>query len=76
MKKTARVSVVHWARCYPTVNQCCLPCGHRCRSRQMFGGAKDSWPNFPKLARKVFVRLFPTNFLPQGSWRSFWCDLQ
>jgi len=26
---------------------------HRCRSRQIFGGAKDFCPNFPKLARKI-----------------------
>jgi len=34
-----------------------VSCGHRCRSRQILGGAKNFCPNFPKLARKVFVRL-------------------
>jgi len=27
------------------------------RSRQIFGGAKDFYPNFPKLSRKVFVTI-------------------
>jgi len=27
---------------------------HRCRSRQIFGDAKDFCPNFPKLARKNY----------------------
>jgi len=35
---------------------------HRCRSRKLFWGAKNFFPNFPKLARNVFVRLLPTNF--------------
>jgi len=30
---------------------------HRCRSKQSFGVAMDFCPNFPKLARKNFVRL-------------------
>jgi len=30
---------------------------HTCRSRNIFGGAKDLCPNFTKLARKVVVRL-------------------
>jgi len=43
---------------------------------QIFGGEKDFRPTFLKLARKVFVRLLPTHFLPQRSWRSyFWCGL-
>jgi len=29
--------------------------GHRCRGRQIFGGARDFWPNFLKLARKSCV---------------------
>jgi len=37
----------------------------------MLGGAKDFFPHFLKLARKVFVRLLAANFLPQRSWRSF-----
>ena len=44
---------------------------HRCSSRQIFWGAKDICPNFPKLARKVFVRLLPTNFLSERPWRPF-----
>ena len=44
---------------------------HRCRSKQIFGGAKDFFPNIPKLALKVYVRLLPTNFLPQRSWGRF-----
>jgi len=31
-----------------------VPFHQWCRSRQIFGGAKDFFPNFPKLARKVF----------------------
>ena len=38
---------------------------HRCRSKQ----AKDFSRISPKLARKVVVRLLPTIFLPQRSWR-------
>jgi len=37
----------------------------------MFGGAKDFCPNFPKPARKIFVRLLPTNFLPQRSQKNY-----
>jgi len=43
---------------------------------KFFGGAKDFRPNFPKLARKVFVWLMPKTFLPQIRWRPFWYDLQ
>ena len=36
---------------------------HMCRSKQIFGGAKDFCPNFPELSRKAFgqffVRIFP-----------------
>jgi len=35
--------------------------GHRCGSRQSFGGAKDFWSNFPKLARKDFLCDFIAN---------------
>ena len=48
----------------------------RCRSRQIFRDAKDFCPNFPLRARKVFVRLFITNFVSHRSWRPFWCNLQ
>ena len=41
----------------------------RCRSREIFGGAKDYCPNFPKLAQKFFVRLLLTNFLPETTSR-------
>jgi len=44
---------------------------HSCRSRQNSGDAKNFCPNFPKLPRKVFVRLLSTNFLPQRLWRRF-----
>jgi len=40
------------------------------RSKQIFWGAKDFCPNFPKLARKVDVRLFPTNSLPEKSMKT------
>jgi len=30
-----------------------------------FLGCEGFFPNFPKIARKVFVQLLPTNFLPQ-----------
>ena len=43
----------------------------RCRSRQIFRGVKDFCTNFFKLARKGLVWLWPTNFLPQRSWRRF-----
>ena len=35
---------------------------HRWRSRQIFGGAKDFCPNFPKLVRKTFGPLFVQMF--------------
>ena len=35
---------------------------HKCRNKQIFGGAKDFRPNFPKLAQKVVVQLLPTVF--------------
>jgi len=44
---------------------------HRCRSKQIFGSAKDFCSNFSKLARKVFVLLFPKHFLPQRLLRPF-----
>jgi len=40
---------------------------HRFRSRQIFGVAKDFFPNFPNLPEKVFVQLLPTNSLSQRS---------
>ena len=47
---------------------------HRCRKKQIFWGAIYFCPNFSKLVQNVVVRLFVTNFLPQRSWRCFWCD--
>jgi len=44
---------------------------HRCRSRLIFGCAKEFGPNFPNLVRKVFVRVSPTNFLQQRTWIPF-----
>ena len=38
---------------------------HKCSSKQMFQNAKDIFPNFPKFARNVSVRLLPTISLPQ-----------
>jgi len=36
------------ASSYRMVTSCCVPgCNHRCRSRQIFGGAKDFCLNFP-----------------------------
>jgi len=46
---------------------------HRCRSRQMSGGTKDFYPNFPKLARKVFVRF---SFCHEDHEDLLLCDLQ
>jgi len=40
------------------------PFHHWCRSRQIFGGAKDFFPNFPKLARKDFYATFANKFSP------------
>jgi len=40
---------------------------HRCTSKQIFGGAKDFCPNFPKLPKKLSCNIC----------RPFsWCDLQ
>jgi len=44
---------------------------HTCRSKQIFGVAKDFCPNFPKLAQKVVVHLLPTDFLQHRSRRLF-----
>jgi len=49
----------------------------RCRSRQIFWGAKDFFPNFPKLVRKVFCASFAYRFSPTMMMKTFfWCDLQ
>ena len=36
-----------------------------CRSKQIFCGAKNFCPNFPKLSRKVVLWILPKNFLSQ-----------
>jgi len=38
---------------------------HRCRSRQIFGGAKDFFLNFPKLARNIFGPLLVRSFIQE-----------
>ena len=43
---------------------------HRCRSRQIFGGAKDFCPTFSRFQRKIFVWLMPTIILPKNQERS------
>ena len=53
-----------------------VPFHHRCKDREIFGSFVDFCPNFPNLPGKLFVHLLPINFLPQRSWRLFWCDLQ
>jgi len=54
-------------------------CVHH-RRRQIFGGAKDFCPNFPKLAQNVFVRLLPTNLKTSVFfckwWAPFFLDFQ
>ena len=49
---------------------------HRCRSRQIFRDAKDFCPNFPKLSRKVFVRLSRQIFSHKDHEDLFWYDVQ
>ena len=43
--------------------QCAGHIGHRCRSTQIFGGAKDFCPNFLKLARKYLDHFLCEYFL-------------
>ena len=47
-----------------------------CKSKQIFGVGKDFCPISPKFARKVFVRLLPTNFLTKIMKTFFWYNLQ
>jgi len=50
---------------------------HYCSSRQIFGGAKDLFPNFPKHARKGFCATFAYKISPTKIIMTFfWCDLQ
>jgi len=46
---------------------------HRCRSSQIFGGAKDFCPNFPKLVPKTFGPLVVQMFSHEDCC---WDDLQ
>jgi len=48
-----------------------VPFHHRCRSRQMFGSAKDFCPNLPKLARKGFWAIFAHKFSPTKIMKTF-----
>ena len=47
--------------------ECWICKNHRCRSKRIFGGAKDFCSTFPKLAQKVVMHTLPT---------VFWCGLQ
>jgi len=53
-----------------------VPADHGYRRWQIFGGAKNFCPNFPKLARKVFVRLCLQIFSHEDHEDLFWHDLQ
>ena len=59
---TAISSLHYTTRINLPLVQCAGHIGHRSRSRQIFGGAKDFCPDFLKLARKnfgpLFVRIF------------------
>jgi len=68
---TPLLLVMHVPADHPIILETSSSNAYRCRSKQIFGGAKDFCPNFPKLAQKVAGRLLPTNFLPQRSWRPF-----
>ena len=48
---------------------------HWFRSRQVFGVAKDFFPNFPKLPRKAFCATFAYKFSPTKI-TVCWCDFQ
>ena len=53
-----------------------VPFHHRCRSRQILG-CEGFWPNFPKLALKVYCATFAYKFSPTKIMKtSFWCNLQ
>jgi len=43
---------------------------HKCRSMHILG-VRRSFAWILQLSRKDFVRLLPTNFLPQRSWRPY-----
>jgi len=50
---------------------------HRCRSKQIFGSAKNFCPNVPKLAWKVVLQLVPYKFaLTENVKTCTWCDFQ
>ena len=52
----------------------CAP--HRCRCKQIFGGAKDFCPYFPKLAEKLLCDFYLQIFSHRDHEDLFWCDLQ
>ena len=57
--------------------QCAGRLGHRWRSRQIFGGAKDFFPTFLKLARKIFGPFFVRIFSHEDRFwneKKFSCD--
>jgi len=52
----------HCTRLFPTVREIdklnfSVTFNHRCRSRQISGGAKSFCPNFPKIARKRYKEI-------------------
>jgi len=49
---------------------------HRCRSKQIFGGAKDFCRNFPKDAQKDFCDICLQIFSHEDHKDLHWCDLQ
>jgi len=64
-----------WLRaCFPSARSKEGQRGRRCLfiirvGAGKFSGCEGFSPDFPKLARKVFVQLLSLNFLPQRSWR-------
>ena len=49
---------------------------HRCRTKKIFGGAKDFCPNFPKLTRKLLHNFCQQIFSHKDHEYLFLCDLQ
>jgi len=62
--RSARLGLAFTRFTYLTVDRLSAnnKCNHRCRSRQIFGGAKDFCPNFLKLARKIIFLCMKTAF--------------
>jgi len=72
------ISYVTWPHSFSllTISFCWL-WWHRCRSRQIFGGAKDFYPNFPKFLPEKFLCDFAYRFSPTKIMKTFfWSDLQ